>query len=149
MKRVCVCVCDALVWWWASTSWSSLSSSCCWCCDVVGADRQRGMTTVSSNTHSTTIVSDALPHVAVITSSALYNNHVGYTLSFTQIRRRQKLISTNNQQQQSLPTFTSPPKKTQKHWILSEVKDIYINCLKLNLTYFRSPFLTDLFFSYV
>ena len=25
-------------------------------------------------------------------------------------------------------------------------KDIYISCLKLNLTYLRTPFLTDLFF---
>jgi len=32
------------------------------------------------------------------------------------------------------------------HWILSEVEDIYINCLKLNLTYLRTLFLTDLFF---
>ena len=65
------------------------------------------------------------------------------------LRRRQEIISPNNQQQQSLPTFTPPTKKTQKHWILSEVEDIYISCLKLNLTYLRTPFLTDLFFSYV
>jgi len=37
-------------------------------------------------------------------------------------------------------------KDTQKHWILSEVANIYINCLKLNLTLLRAPFLTDLFF---
>jgi len=48
--------------------------------------------------------------------------------------------------QRSLPTFTPPPpKKThKKHWILSEVEDIYIyiyiNCLKLNLTYLRLLF---------
>jgi len=40
-----------------------------------------------------------------------------------------------------------PQKDTQKHWILSTVEDIYINCLKLNVTYLTTPFLTDLFFS--
>jgi len=36
--------------------------------------------------------------------------------------------------------FPPPQKKdTQKHWILSEVEDIYINCLKLNLTYLKLP----------
>jgi len=45
-----------------------------------------------------------------------------------------------------MPTFTPPPKRHTKHWILSGVEDIYINCLKLNLTYLRTPFLTDPFF---